>query len=447
MFWNLILEPGKKYTSTVKESFHLSMATLDVQPGIKDNEIFPVQLEINGQKSLLCNLAKPHYLHANLDLNFQKGTELTFSTNGKATIHLTGYLVIDELEEELTDSSELEEESEDENPLFKTNKSITKNEANTKKQGDGDFSLKKLKNMLNNSSSEKRKLNTAENKVKKKAKHDKDDLSENEKENNSNDESDDSTLDKLDMNFSDDDDNDDDDDDDEDDDDEDVDESDENEDDESDELSLSDSEDKEDNSSKHDKTNKKMQTSNLNEKTPVVNKKFQNKIPTNAKKQDGKQEKTPNKNIVNGATPATQKKKAKNNTPKSEIKTPKNNASLGSPQSQKKQTVEGGVTVEDLKMGNGPVAKPGRMVTVYYVGRLKNNNRVFDQVNSGAGFKFRLGRNEVIKGWDVGLNGMKVGSKRRITCPPAMAYGNKSMPPSIPANSTLIFDVELRSVN
>lgn len=182
--------------------------------------------------------------------------------------------------------------------------------------------------MLNNSSSEKRKLNTAENKVKKKAKHDKDDLSENgkfivilivlyitnlkknsictcmsiiilEKENNSNDESDDSTLDKLDMNFSDDDDNDDDDDDDEDDDDEDVDESDENEDDESDELSLSDSEDKEDNSSKHDKTNKKMQTSNLNEKTPVVNKKFQNKIPTNAKKQDGKQEKTPNKNIVN----------------------------------------------------------------------------------------------------------------------------------------------------
>lgn len=60
-------------------------------------------------------------------------------------------------------------------------------------------------------------------------------------------------------------------------------------------------------------------------------------------------------------------------------------------------------------------------VTVYYTGRLQNSNKVFDQTNQGPGFKFRLGRGDVIKGWDVALNGMKVGSKRKITIPPAMA--------------------------
>lgn len=58
---------------------------------------------------------------------------------------------------------------------------------------------------------------------------------------------------------------------------------------------------------------------------------------------------------------------------------------------------------------------------VYYEGRLKSNNKVFDSTNKGPGFKFRLGKQEVIKGWDVGFNGMKVGGKRRITCPANMA--------------------------
>lgn len=58
---------------------------------------------------------------------------------------------------------------------------------------------------------------------------------------------------------------------------------------------------------------------------------------------------------------------------------------------------------------------------VYYEGRLKNNNKMFDSSTKGNGFKFRLGKQEVIKGWDVGLSGMKVGGKRRIICPPNMA--------------------------
>lgn len=104
------------------------------------------------------------------------------------------------------------------------------------------------------------------------------------------------------------------------------------------------------------------------------------------------------------------------------------------------------MTIEDLRIGKGPEAKSGRKVSVYYEGRLKNN-KVFDSTKSGEGFKFVLGRGEVIRGWDIGVAGMKVGSKRRITCPPSVAYGSKGAPPQIPPNSTLVFDVELRGVN
>ncbi|KAJ8953203.1 hypothetical protein NQ317_018345, partial [Molorchus minor] len=75
---------------------------------------------------------------------------------------------------------------------------------------------------------------------------------------------------------------------------------------------------------------------------------------------------------------------------------------------------------------------------VYYEGRLKQNNKLFDSAKAGKGFNFRLGNSEVIKGWDVGVSGMKIGGKRRITCPPSMAYGPKGAPPEIPPNSTLV---------
>jgi FK506-binding nuclear protein len=66
---------------------------------------------------------------------------------------------------------------------------------------------------------------------------------------------------------------------------------------------------------------------------------------------------------------------------------------------------------------------------------------------SGKPFKFQLGKGDVIKGWDVGFENMKVGGKRTIIVPPNMGYGSKRMGPDLPANSTLVFDVELKSVN
>lgn len=111
-----------------------------------------------------------------------------------------------------------------------------------------------------------------------------------------------------------------------------------------------------------------------------------------------------------------------------------------------KKTVQGGVIIEDLKVGSGPEAKSGKKIAVYYEGKLKSNNKTFDSTKQGAGFKFNLGRGDVIRAWDVGVAGMKVGGKRRIECPPSMAYGAKGSPPVIPGNATLVFDVELKNV-
>lgn len=112
----------------------------------------------------------------------------------------------------------------------------------------------------------------------------------------------------------------------------------------------------------------------------------------------------------------------------------------------KTRTLQGGLVVEDLKVGGGVEAKPGKKVAVYYEGRLKKNNKVFDSASKGPGFKFALGRGEVIKGWDLGVAGMKVGGKRRLTVPHQLAYGTRGSPPVIPPNSTLVFDVELKNV-
>ena len=103
--------------------------------------------------------------------------------------------------------------------------------------------------------------------------------------------------------------------------------------------------------------------------------------------------------------------------------------------------------VKDEVVGTGATAAPGDTVTVNYVGSLVNGT-VFDaSANHGSsGFTFTLGTGQVIQGWDKGIAGMKVGGKRLLVIPPAMAYGDRAVGNVIPANSTLVFEVQLLSV-
>ena len=105
-----------------------------------------------------------------------------------------------------------------------------------------------------------------------------------------------------------------------------------------------------------------------------------------------------------------------------------------------------GLTYWDIKPGTGPVAVTGHKVKVDYTGWLTNGKKFDSSVGTGRPFEFTLGGGEVIKGWDEGVAGMKVGGKRQLKIPPDLAYGASGYPPVIPPNSTLIFDVTLRGV-
>lgn len=104
-----------------------------------------------------------------------------------------------------------------------------------------------------------------------------------------------------------------------------------------------------------------------------------------------------------------------------------------------------GVTRLDLKIGSGAEARSGQRVRVHYTGKLTNGT-TFDSSVGKAPFTFALGAGQVIKGWDLGVAGMKVGGQRRLTIPPDFGYGSRGAPPVIPPNATLVFDVELLGI-
>ena len=102
--------------------------------------------------------------------------------------------------------------------------------------------------------------------------------------------------------------------------------------------------------------------------------------------------------------------------------------------------------IEELNAGTGKEAKPGDSVTVHYVGTLTSGSKFDSSRDRGAGFTFKLGAGQVIKGWDQGVAGMKVGSSLKLTIPAHLAYGARGFPPVIPPNATLVFEVELLEV-
>jgi peptidylprolyl isomerase len=105
-------------------------------------------------------------------------------------------------------------------------------------------------------------------------------------------------------------------------------------------------------------------------------------------------------------------------------------------------TTDSGLKYIDQKEGSGEAAKAGDKVHVHYTGWLKDGKKFDSSRDRGQPFQFELGAGRVIKGWDEGIAGLKVGGKRKLMIPPQLAYGNRKVGP-IPPNSELIFEVEL----
>ena len=107
------------------------------------------------------------------------------------------------------------------------------------------------------------------------------------------------------------------------------------------------------------------------------------------------------------------------------------------------QMTDSGLKFEDTSMGEGDIASKGQTVSVHYTGWLENGTKFDSSKDRDEPFEFKLGAGQVIRGWDEGVAGMKVGGVRRLTIPPQLGYGDRGAGGVIPPKATLIFEVEL----
>ena len=107
---------------------------------------------------------------------------------------------------------------------------------------------------------------------------------------------------------------------------------------------------------------------------------------------------------------------------------------------------DSGLQYWEIKVGTGEEAKAGDKVKVHYTGWFTDGKKFDSTVDANQPYSFTLGKNEVIKGWDEGVTGMKVGGKRQLRIPPELAYGEAGYKTIIPPNATLIFDVQLLAI-
>ena len=122
-------------------------------------------------------------------------------------------------------------------------------------------------------------------------------------------------------------------------------------------------------------------------------------------------------------------------------------SALGGPMSADKTlTMPSGLRITELEVGSGAEAVAGQTVEVHYRGMLENGKQFDASYDRGKPFTFPLGRGQVIKGWDEGVQGMKVGGKRKLVIPPELGYGSRGAGGVIPPNATLIFEVELLDI-
>lgn len=110
------------------------------------------------------------------------------------------------------------------------------------------------------------------------------------------------------------------------------------------------------------------------------------------------------------------------------------------------QITDSGLRFEDTTIGSGAIASKGQTVSVHYTGWLENGTQFDSSKDRDEPFEFPLGAGNVIRGWDEGVAGMKVGGVRRLTIPPQLAYGDRGAGGVIPPRATLVFEVELLAI-
>ena len=125
-----------------------------------------------------------------------------------------------------------------------------------------------------------------------------------------------------------------------------------------------------------------------------------------------------------------------------------NQAQVMIPESNKNQDISPDLQIEVLEQGEGEEVKGGENIAVHYTGTLEDGTKFDSSLDRGKPFVFTLGIGQVIKRWDMGILGMKVGEKRKLVIPPELGYGKTGTPGGpIPPDATLIFEVELLSIN
>jgi len=110
------------------------------------------------------------------------------------------------------------------------------------------------------------------------------------------------------------------------------------------------------------------------------------------------------------------------------------------------QTTDSGLKYEELAIGEGAVAEKGQTVVLHYTGWLEDGTKFDSSLDRNTPFDFSLGAGQVIKGWEEGVTGMQAGGKRKLTIPSDLGYGSRGAGGVIPANATLIFEVELLEI-
>ncbi|KFM57712.1 FK506-binding protein 4, partial [Stegodyphus mimosarum] len=455
-FWGICCESGKRYYQNVKDRFFVTMAAIEPRPEadeLIENPYVSLLLKHDGSEYLLCTLKYNTILQVNLNLHFSQGENITFYLRGEGPVHLSGYHILNDkdVEEEekamgINHSGNVGndvEASETKSKVSKVKKEKVEvpneeeimcddDEEQEEESDDEEELLEEIDGNAIVSWEERRAKKVAKQLCAAAAMDDDEE----------DDEEEDADF-SIDMKLSDEDDNDEDDDE--------VDEEEEEDELEDDDDGDEEAVEEESSSNDDDEEEEEVPSKKVQISTPGPSKRKMLSPGLQERKRKKKSEPKQTAEVVEvdsevvnfeelsdsgeinssiGHTPMPKKKfkscTKPDSTPLLKKGKDKKNLDLIKEQSSSRKTYNKqlpcGVEYEDVKIGSGPPARRGKYVHVNFVGKLENG-KVFDDRSGGKPFSFRMGENHVIKGLDRGIEGMKVGGRRRLKIPPRLGYG------------------------